>query len=217
MPKFIQPAELLDVLKWRYATKIFDPAKTIPDAHWKAMEEALVLSPSSYGLQPWKFILVADKPTREKLRAVSWNQSQVTDSSHYVVFAARTDITEKDVDHFISRIAEVRGVGKETQAMYGEMMIKDLVKGPRHEVIAHWAGLQNYIALGNFMTSAALLGIDTCPMEGLDPKKYDEILNLNGTGYATLCACAAGYRAAADKHASLPKVRYPKAEMIRKV
>ena len=217
MPKFIQPEELLDALKWRYATKLFDAAKKIPDDQWKALEEALILSPSSYGLQPWKFIYVTDKPTLEKLRAASWNQSQVTDCSHFIVFTARTDITEKDVDHFITRIAEVRGVGKETQTMYGEMMVKDLVKGPRHEVITHWAGLQNYIALGNFMTSAALLGIDTCPMEGLEPAKYDEILKLKGTGYATLCACAAGYRAASDKCAVLPKVRFPKAEMIRKV
>jgi len=217
MPKFIQPAELLDVLKWRYATKIFDATKKIPDAEWQSLEDALVLSPSSYGLQPWKFILVSDRPTLENLRAASWNQSQVTDSSHYVVFAARTDITEKDVDHFLARTAEVQGTAKEALKRYGDLIIGDLVKGPRHHVIAHWAGLQTYIALGNFMTSAAMVGIDTCPMEGLDPAKYDEILKLKGTGYATLCACAVGYRAVSDKYATLPKVRYPKAEMIQKV
>lgn len=217
MPKFVRPEEMLDILKWRYATKIFDATKKIPDAQWKALEDALILSPSSYGLQPWKFILVSDRPTLEKLKAVSWNQSQVTDCSHFVVFAPRTDMTVKDVEHFVDRMVEVRGVPKESLDTYRDMMVGDVVKGPRHENIRGWASLQTYIALGNFMTSAAMVGIDTCPMEGLDPAKYDEILQLNGTGYATLCACAVGYRAASDKYATLPKVRYPKTEMIRKV
>lgn len=217
MPKFIRPEELIDVLKWRYATKIFDATKKIPDAEWKALEEALILSPSSYGLQPWRFTLVSDRPTLEVLKAASWNQSQVTNCSHYIVFTARTDITIGDIEHFLDRTVEVRKVSKESLNTYRDLMVGDLVNGPRHESIQNWASLQTYIALGNFMTSAALLGLDTCPMEGLNPGKYDEILKLKGTGYATLCACAVGYRAAADKYATLPKVRYPKAELIKKV
>ena len=217
MPKFIQSEELLDVLKWRYATKIFDPSKKIPDAQWKALEDALILSPSSYGLQPWRFTLVSDRPTLEALKAASWNQSQVTDCSHYIVFTARTDITIGDIEHFVERTVEVRKVSKESLNTYRDMMVGDLVKGPRHENIQTWTSFQTYIALGNFMTSAAFLGIDTCPMEGLNPVRYDEILRLKGTGYATLCACAVGYRASADKYATLPKVRYPKTELFQKV
>ena len=213
----MKPEELLEKLKWRYATKVFDAKKKISEEMWSALEEALVLSPSSYGLQPWKFKVIADKSVREKLRTVSWNQSQVSDASHFVVFTARTDITEKDVDHFVDRMVEVQGGTKEKLASYKNMMVGDLVKGPRHSGIATWAALQSYIALGNFMTSAAMVGIDTCPMEGLDPLKYDEILNLKGTGYATLCACAAGYRDASDRYATLPKVRFPKAEMVQKI
>lgn len=217
MPKFVRSGEMLDILKWRYATKIFDATKKIPDADWKALEEALILSPSSYGLQPWKFVHVSDRPTLEKLRSVSWNQSQVTDCSHFVVFTTRTDMTVKDVERFVDRMVEVRGVPRDSLNTYRDMMVGDVVKGPRHENIRGWASLQTYIALGNFMTSAAMIGVDTCPMEGLDPVKYDEILKFKGSDYATLCACAVGYRAAADKYATLPKVRYSKAEMIQKV
>ncbi len=217
IPKFIESQQLLEALRWRYATKVFDPAKRIPGAQWKALEEALILSPSSYGLQPWKFRVVADGPTREKLMEVSWKQRQVVDASHFVVFTSKTDVTAADIGHWTDRLAEVQGLGGDSLNRYRDMMISDLVNGPRHAVIGTWASRQTYIALGNFMTSAALLGIDTCPLEGLDPAKYDEILGIRGTGYTTLCACAAGYRSAQDKYASMPKVRYPRSEMIETV
>ena len=216
-PTSIKTEELLEALQWRYATKVFDNTRKIPEDQWRALEEALILSPSSYGLQPWKFRVISDAPMREKLMAVSWSQRQVVDASHFVVFTARTDINAQDVDHWVERMAEVRGVAKDTLSQYRDMMLGDLVNGPRHSMIATWTSRQAYIALGNFMTSAALLGIDACPMEGLDPAKYDEILKLNGTGYTTLCACAAGYRHPDDKYAAIPKIRYPKAEVIQNV
>ena len=205
---------LLDALHWRYATKLFDPARRIPADQWTALEQSLVLTPSSYGLQPWKFIVVTDPAVKAKLRPVSWNQSQIEDCSHLVVFLAKEDITEGDLDRFIARSAEVRGVPPESLAGYRGYMLGDLVKGPRHAVIAEWAARQVYIALGQFMACAALLGIDTCPMEGLEPAKYDEILGLKGTGYHTLAACPAGYRSPEDKYARLPKVRYESGDVI---
>ena len=205
---------LLDALHWRYATKLFDPARRIPTDQWTALEQSLVLTPSSYGLQPWKFIVVTDPALKAKLRPVSWNQSQIEDCSHLVVFLAKEDITEGDLDRFIARTAEVRGVPPESLAVYRGYMLGDLVKGPRHAVIAEWAARQVYIALGQFMACAALLGIDTCPMEGLEPAKYDEILGLKGTGYHTLAACPAGYRSPEDKYARLPKVRYESGDVI---
>jgi nitroreductase len=210
-------AGLLEQLRWRYAVKGFDPARKIPADTWKSMEEALVLSPSSYGLQPWRFLVVDDAAVRAKLRLVSWNQAQVTDASHYVVFAAKDHVAETDVDRFVARTAEVRGVPAEALAPLRKMMIGDLVQGPRSKVIAEWAARQTYIALGNFMTSAAALGIDTCPMEGLDPQKYDEILSLGGSGFHTVVACAAGYRSEADKYARALKVRYPLEDVVRHV
>jgi nitroreductase len=208
------PTSLLDALQWRYATKKFDATKKISAVDWTALEQALILTPSSYGLQPWKFVVVTDPALKAKLRPASWNQSQIEDASHLVVFLAKEDITEADVDGFIARVAEVRGVTPESLAGYKGFMMGDLVNGARHAVIGEWAARQAYIALGNFMTSAAVLGIDTCPIEGLEPAKYDEILGLKGTGYRTLAACPAGYRSADDKYASVPKVRFEAADLI---
>lgn len=205
---------LLQQLNWRYATKKFDPAKKISAADWATIEKALVLTPSSYGLQPWKFIVVTDPALKAKLRPASWNQSQVEDCSHLVVFAAKVDITEADVDRFVARIAEVRGVSTESLAGYKGYMVGDLVKGPRHAVIQEWAARQTYIAMGNLLTSAALLGVDACPFEGIEPAKYDEILGLQGTGYTTISACPLGYRADDDKYAATPKVRFEAKDVV---
>lgn len=212
----LTPAQLLESLRWRYAVKQFDAARRIPADTWTALEESLVLSPSSYGLQPWRFVVVESPDVRAKLRPVSWNQSQVTDASHYVVFAAKSSVTEADIDAFVRRTAEVRGVAPESIDGYRKMMVANVAKGMRPDVQQQWAALQVYIALGNFMTAAAVLGIDTCPMEGLDPSKYDEILGLPAQGYRTLCACAAGYRAATDKYALAPKVRFATADVVKR-
>ena len=210
----ISPQELLEVQSWRYATKKFDATKRIPAEQWEALEQALVLSPSSYGMQPWKFIVVTDPALKRQLRPASWNQSQIEDCSHLVVFLAKQRITEDDVDRFVSRTAQVRAQDSASLSGYKDFMMGDLVKGPRSAVIDQWAARQTYIALGNFMTSAALLGVDTCPVEGLDPAAYDRILDVVGTGYHTVCACPAGYRAADDGYAAKPKVRFPAEEVI---
>lgn len=205
---------LLQQMKWRYATKKFDATKKIPAADWAVLEESLVLTASSYGLQPWKFIVVTDPALKAKLRPASWNQSQVEDCSHLVVFTAQQDVTEADVDRFISRIAEVRGVTAESLAGYKGFMMGDLVNGARHAIIHEWAARQTYIAMGNLLTSAALLGIDACPFEGIEPAKYDEILGLKGSGYATVSACPVGYRAEDDKYATAPKVRFAAKDVV---
>lgn len=209
--------QLLETLRWRYAVKQFDAARKIPAATWSALEEALVLSPSSYGLQPWRFLVVGSPEIRAKLRPVSWNQSQVTDASHYVVFAAKLSVSEADVDAFVRRMAEVRGVTTESIDFYRKMMVGNVAKGMDAQTQRYWTALQTYIAAGNFMTSAAVLGIDTCPIEGLDPAAYDEILGLPAQGYRTLCACAAGYRAATDKYASAPKVRFATSDVVKHI
>lgn len=216
----VQPATcqtLSEQLKWRYATKRFDSTRKIPDATWKALEESLVLTPSSFGLQPWRFVVIIDQATKEKLVPLSWKQTQPADCSHFVVFAARERMTEDDIDRHLRRTAEVRGVPVDSLAVYRKMMIGTLVSPPAHFNIRHWAALQTYIALGNFMTAAAMIGVDTCPMEGIEPSKYDELFGLPREGYTTIVACAAGYRASDDKNAILPKVRFPVEEVIRRV
>jgi nitroreductase len=207
-------ADLLQALSWRYAVKLFDASREIPLDLWTTLEDSLVLTPSSYGMQPWKIMVIRDKVLREKLVPYSWNQRQVADCSHYVIFGAKMDITLEDVGVWIRRLAEVRDVEESTLAGYRDWMVKDLVQGPRHAVIHEWAARQCYIALGNLMTSAALLGIDTCPMEGIEPPKYDELLGLPALGYKTVVACAVGYRSPADKYAGAAKVRFDKEQIL---
>lgn len=205
---------LLTQLKWRYATKKFDPTRKISAATWASLEQTLVLSPSSYGLQPYRFIVVSDPKLREALKPLAWGQPQVTDASHFVVFARKTTMSEADVTKFVNLTTDSRGMPRGSLQGYYDMMVGDLVKGPRSAWVNEWAARQTYIALGNLLTAAALLGIDACPMEGLDPAKYDGVLGLPAKGYSTVCACALGYRAADDKYAAAKKVRYPAEELI---
>ena len=200
--------QLLDALQWRYATKVFDAAKKIPGEVWQTLERALVLTPTSYGLQPYQFLVISDPAKRAELLPHSWNQKQVVDASHFVVFTARTKMTGADVNKLIKLTSDVRKIPAESLNFYRDMMLGDVVNGPRGKTAHEWAARQTYIALGNMMTCAAVLGVDACPMEGLNPVEYDRVLGLNGSGYATVVACALGYRAASDKYANLPKVRY---------
>ena len=207
--------QLLAAQAWRYATKQFDASKTIPAPVWQALEGSLVLSPSSYGLQPWQFFVVTNPDLRAKLRPHSWNQTQVTDASHLVVFAIPDKVDVSYMEKYLARIAEVRSVTIESLGFYRDMMMGDVIAGPRQAWVNEWAARQVYIALGNFMTSAALVGVDTCPLEGIDPREYDAILDLPAKGFNTIVACAAGYRSADDKYATLPKVRFEKSDLIR--
>jgi len=207
--------QLLDALQWRYATKVFDATKKIPTDVWSALEKALVLTPTSYGLQPYQFLVVQDAAKRAALLPHSWGQKQVVDSSHYVVFTARTEMKAADVDKLISRTLELRKLPAGTLDAYRGMMLSDVVNGPRGKNAHEWAARQAYIALGNLMTTAAVLGVDACPMEGLVPAEYDKMLQLEGTGYKTVVALALGYRAASDKYASLAKVRYETADLVK--
>ena len=205
---------LLAQLNWRYATKKFNSAAKIPAADWSTLEQALILSPSSFGLQPWKFLVITDPAIKAALGPASWNQTQPADCSHFVVFTVKKNLGSADVDRLLDRQIEVRGGTLEALAQYRTMMLGSLHGASAAGTLDAWQAHQVYIALGQFMTSAALLGIDTCPMEGIDRSKYDEILKLKDTPFSTVVACAAGYRAADDKYAAAPKVRFRPEELI---
>ena len=209
--------QLLNALNWRYATKAFDSGRKIPAEVWQTLERALVLSPSSYGLQPYRFLVIDNPARRAELLPHSWNQKQVVDCSHYVVFTARTRMTDADVDKLIARTTDIRKIPAESLNFYRDMMLGDLVKGPRSQIAHEWATRQAYIALGNLMTCAAVLGVDACPMEGFVPAEYDRVLGLGNSGYASVVCCALGYRAASDKYAALPKVRFEIKDLVRYV
>jgi nitroreductase len=207
------PEQTLAALNWRYAVKKFDPTRTIPADTWRVLEESLRLAPSSYGLQLWKFFVVTDMATREKLVEHSWGQRQITDASHLVVFAVKKEVGPADVQRLIDRTAEVRGIPPAVLDGYKGMMLNTVTTTPAGELAA-WARNQVYIAHGVFLTAAAVLGVDACPMEGFVVAKYDEILDLPGQGCSAVVLATAGYRAADDKNAGLKKVRYEPAEVI---
>lgn len=210
-------ATLLEALNWRYATKKFDSAKRIPAPLWSTLEEVLVLAPSSFGLQPWKFLVITDAAVKAKLVPVSWGQTQPADCSHLVVLAVKKNLGEEHVEKFLDRQVEVRGGSKEALAGYKHIMLGSLAGAAKAGTLDSWQAHQVYIALGQFMTAAALFGVDTCPMEGIDRAKYDEVLGLTGTDFTTTVACPAGYRSADDKYASAPKVRFKAAHVIVRI
>jgi nitroreductase len=210
----ISQNSLLESLRWRYATKRFNATKKIPSETWTTLESSLVLTPSSFGLQPWKFIVVQNADLRQRLSVAAWGQPQPIECSHFIVFLGKKNLGEAHVDKFLDRTATLRGVSKESLDGYRGMMVESLSKARDRGFLDSWQAHQVYIALGQFMVSAALLGVDACPMEGLDPAKFDEILGVDSTQWGTLCACAAGYRADDDKYASLPKVRFAAEDVI---
>jgi nitroreductase len=210
----LSPDQLLHQLQWRYATKKFDPTQKIAPEVWQILEQSLVLTPSSFGLQPWKFFVVTNPELREKLVEYSWNQRQVADASHLVVLAAKKNLNVTDVDRYVELMSDVREVPAESLQGLSNVIKGFMDKPPYPITLDDWATRQVYIALGQLMTSAAMLGIDTCPMEGFDRAKYNDILNLDEQGYSVVVLCPLGYRASDDKYATLPKVRYPKDTLI---
>ncbi|URR34537.1 NAD(P)H-dependent oxidoreductase [Thermosynechococcus sp. HN-54] len=204
----ISATTILQQLQWRYATKKFDTDRKIPADLWQVLLQSLVLAPSSFGLQPWKFYVIESAQLRQALLPHTSNQRQVVDASHLVVFAIKTNLNSADVDRYLARQAEVHNTTAENLQGYGDLVKRFLQSPPYPLNVDEWSTRQVYIALGQFMVTAALLGIDTCPMEGFLPQEYDRILDLPAQGYHAVVLCAAGYRAADDKYATLPKVRY---------
>ena len=127
------------------------------------------------------------------------------------------EMKEADVNRFIERQASIRNTPVEKLAGYRSMILGDVVNGPRGKAAHEWAARQSYIALGNLMTCAAVLGVDACPMEGIVPAEYDKVLKLAGSGYQTVVACALGYRAASDKYAGMAKVRFEVKDLVQQV
>jgi nitroreductase len=210
-------AQLLQQLNWRYATKGFDPGRKIDPDTMEAIEASLVLTPSSFGLQPWKFFVVEDQATKEALTPLSWNQPQTQDCSHFVVFTYNNSFTVEEVDRYLNATVAARGGEVSDHAGLKGMMVGFIQRSIDEATIDDWCKNQCYIALGQLMTACAVLGIDSCPMEGIQPPAFDEVLGLKDSGFSTIFACALGYRDESDKYASLPKIRYPMDEVLSRV
>ncbi len=217
--KPIAPSDLLDNLNWRYATKGFDATRKIAPELWTTIEKATTLAPSSYGLQPWRFVVVNNPETRATLKGVSWNQPQITDASHLIVFCRKLEVTPADVDAYIEDISRTRNVPASALDGFKKMMLGSIASpaslsgGSMHE----WTSRQVYIALGFFLSACANLGVDACPMEGFDASKYDQILGLTAQGYGATVVATAGYRSIADPIAAMKKVRFPLERTVKHV
>jgi len=207
MEKFIES------LNWRYATKKFDTDKKVSESDVNDLIESLRLAPSSFGLQPWKFIIVTDRKIREQLKEHAYNQAQITDASHLIVLCVRTDVDEAHVDKFVESIAKTRGVSKESLNDYAQIMTGSVKSRSEHHV-TEWSRRQVYIALGFLIFAASMKRIDSCPMEGFDSAKFDEILGLKKENLSSVVLCPVGYRSKDDGYAQAKKVRFSKNDVI---
>ncbi len=202
-----------EALNWRYATKKFDANKKISEEVFSDLLEVLRLSPSSYGLQPWKFIVVNNKEIREKIREVAYGQSQTTDASHLIVFANKKNIDGNLVDEYMNFIAKEKNI--DISSLEGfRNMINGSFAGKSIEELRAWASYQLYLAAGNLLTSCAVSEIDACPMEGFDRKQLDKLLGLDALNLESKMMVAIGYRSEEDEEAKGKKVRFPKEEVF---
>lgn len=205
--------QINDSLNWRYATKAYDTSKKLTDDQVNTLIESIRLSPSSYGLQPYKVIDVKTTEIREKLKAAAWNQTQMTDASQLFVFTVPTDLSDKHVDAFINEVSKIRGADLESLKGYSDM-IKGAVNSRTPEQRKDWSAKQAYLALGILLKTAAEMQIDATPMEGFDSAQFDEILGLKDKNLTSVVVCALGYRAENDDFAKMVKVRLQKEVLV---
>ncbi|MFP5519161.1 MAG: NAD(P)H-dependent oxidoreductase [Bdellovibrionia bacterium] len=200
--------QIISALNWRYATKKYDSTKKLKESDWQTLAEALRLAPSSYGLQPWKFLVVQNPELRAQLRPVSWGQSIIEDCSHLIVFTTREFMTKEHIAAHIEQTAKSRGVPAQELEGYKTFMEQKILNEKPANTHLGWNQRQAYIAMGFLLETAALMKIDATPVEGIDPDAYDKILNLQGTGYKTVAVVTLGYRHAEDGYQQAPKSRF---------
>lgn len=204
---------IIDQLNWRYATKKFNPSKTLSKDQILILKNAFNLTALSYGLQTLKLIIVADKVKRNMLLESAYGQRQVVDASHLLILCIQTDISETDVDNYYSNIKAIRETPEEILAPYKAQLKNTISLMPTHKK-NEWATRQAYIALGNLMTVCAVERIDACPMEGFIPNQIDEILDLKALGLKSVLLLPVGFRAEDDLFSTLKKVRKPLSDTI---
>ncbi|RXG12942.1 nitroreductase [Leeuwenhoekiella aestuarii] len=203
----------IENLNWRYATKKFDASKKVSAEDLQTLKDAVQLSASSYGLQPYKIVVVEEETVKEQLKEAGYNQSQFTDASAIFVFAHQTDFGEELVDSYINHAARIQQVEAGSLEQYADLMKNALLNLPQ-EAKAGWTSRQAYIALGNLLSAAAAHKIDTCPMEGFDADAFDRILGLKDQNLHAVVVAAVGYRSADDKMQHAKKVRRPQEELF---
>lgn len=205
---------LLEKLNWRYATKKMDPSRTVPEDKVERILEAARLAPTSSGLQPFEIIVVKDPDIRKKIQEIAWNQAQVTEGSHLLVFAAWDNYTPERINGMFDLVNAERGFSNEGWENYRKMLL-DTYPPREPQVNFEHAARQAYIGFGLALTAAAFEGVDSTPMEGFDAAKLDGILGLRERGLRSVTIMPLGYRAGdGDWLANLKKVRRPKEDFV---
>lgn len=198
---------------WRYATKRFDSSKKVSEEHLQLILESIRLTPTSYGLQPFKVMVVTSLNLREQLRSAGFNQPQFTDASHLLAFTHYDGFSEELIDRFIALNKEIRKPDPEKIEGY-RSFLKDLFGSWSTEQKAHWADKQMYLALGNALQAAAELKVDSCALEGFDVVKANEVLGLSEKHLNVTAFLALGYRSSEDATQHLPKVRVHSSDLF---
>ena len=203
----------IENLNWRYATKKFNTDKKLSEDDVQRLVKSIQLSASSYGLQPYEVFVISDEETKAKLKPAAWNQSQITDASHLFVFAGLKKLDENYIDSYVENISKIRDIQVQDLSALKEKLVANIVEKPE-ENQKIWAQKQAYLALGNLLSAAAHLKIDTCPMEGFDEQEFDKILGISGTNLTTAVIATAGYRSEEDQMQHAKKVRKQEEELF---
>lgn len=198
--------QIIESLNWRYATKKFDAEKKIDNQTLEILKESVRLTATSYGLQPFKVMVLDNDALKSKLVEHSFGQSQVQDCSHLFVFCHYKELTEKHIDDYLQLVSTTRSIEMDQLQMFTKVVKGDMLKRSEEE-IHQWAAKQTYIALGHLLLAAAELRIDCCPMEGFNPIEYDKILGLENQNYKSVVLAPLGYRSKDDVTQNLSKVR----------
>lgn len=197
---------IVEILKWRYATKKFDHTKKLSSDKVNVLKEAFNLTATSYGLQPIKLVIVESQDIKENLVAHSWGQKQVSEASHLLIFCIEKSIDTDYIKKYFKRVKDIRNTPDEVLKNFQNFLIDDFEKKTTEDIYT-WATKQAYLAMGNLLTVCAVEGIDACPMEGFLPDEYDKLLNLDDKGLKSVLAMPVGYRADDDMFSEMKKVR----------
>ena len=206
----------IKALQWRYATKKFNLEKILSSEKIDILKEAFNLTATSYGLQPLKMVVVRNKELQEKLKSASWNQQQLNTASHVLVICIEKKVDKDFIEQYFKRVKHLRETPDEVLEPFKKSLVDSFESKAEEEVHA-WALNQAYLSLGTLLTVCATEEIDACPMEGFEPDKYDELLNLEAHNLKSVLALPVGYRAEDDMFSEFKKVRRPLDEVIIEV
>jgi nitroreductase len=199
-------SEIISKLQWRYATKKFDADKTLSKEKLEILKEAFNLTATSYGLQPLRLLIISDPEVKEQLVDISMGQQQVRDASHVLIFCTENMVTSQFIKQHFKRVEAIRNTPREILDPFEKYLVESF-SGKTPEEISQWMTKQAYLAMGNLLTVCAMEDIDACPMEGFEPEKYDEVLQLKEKGLRSVLVMPVGYRADDDTFAGFKKVR----------